>query len=65
MTYDLLFTFCTVLFREVPDNVPIYVEATANKIFLCFPIYTVQVKELKEFCEFVDTEYKHSWNCKN
>jgi hypothetical protein len=29
-----------------------------NKIFHCFHIYTVQAEQLKEFCDFIDIEYK-------
>jgi hypothetical protein len=29
-----------------------------NKIFQYFHIYTIRVEELKEFCTFVDAEYK-------
>jgi hypothetical protein len=41
------------------DILPLDVEAIVNKIFQYFHIYTVWVEELKEFCDFVDVEYKH------
>jgi hypothetical protein len=44
--------------RTSADILPIDVEAIVNKIFQYFHIYTVQVEELKEFCDFVDIEYK-------
>jgi hypothetical protein len=40
------------------DILPIDVEAIVNKLSQNFYIYTVQVKELKGFCGFVDDEYK-------
>jgi hypothetical protein len=39
VSYYSLFTFWAVLFREVPDNAPIYVEATANKKYSCVSLY--------------------------
>jgi hypothetical protein len=41
------------------DIVPIHVESIVNKIFQYFHIYMVRTEELKEFCDFVDVEYKH------
>jgi hypothetical protein len=40
------------------DILPVDIEAIVNKIFQYFHIYTIQVEELKEFCDFVDIEYK-------
>jgi hypothetical protein len=40
------------------DILPVDTEAIVNKIFQYFHIYTVRVEELKEFCDFFDTEYK-------
>jgi hypothetical protein len=45
-------------FRTSADTLPADVEAIVNKIFQYFHIYTVRVEELKEFCNFVDIEYK-------
>lgn len=36
-----------------------------NKIFSYFHIYTVRVERLKDFCEYVDTEYKQILNSGN
>jgi hypothetical protein len=44
--------------RTSADILPVDVEAVVNKIFQYFHIYTVRVEELKEFCDFVDIEYK-------
>jgi hypothetical protein len=40
------------------DILPVDIETVVNKIFQYFHIYTIRVKELKEFRTFVDTEYK-------
>ncbi|XP_023231785.1 uncharacterized protein LOC111631712 [Centruroides sculpturatus] len=40
------------------DVLPIEIEALVVKIYKFFYIYTVRVTQLKEFCEFVDVEYK-------
>jgi hypothetical protein len=42
--------------RISADILPVNVEVIVNKIFQYFHIYTVRVVELKEFCDFVDTE---------
>jgi hypothetical protein len=44
--------------RTSADILPVGVKAIVNKIFQYLHIYTVRVEELKEFCNFVDTEYK-------
>jgi hypothetical protein len=44
--------------RTSADILSVDVEAIVNKIFQYFHIYTVGVEELKEFCDFVDIEYK-------
>jgi hypothetical protein len=44
--------------RTSADILPVDVEATVDKIFQYFHIYTVRVEELKKFCDFVDIEYK-------
>jgi hypothetical protein len=44
--------------RTSADILPVDVETIVNKIFQYFHIYTVRVEELKEFCDFVDIEYK-------
>jgi hypothetical protein len=44
--------------RTSADILPVDAEATVNKIFQYFHIHTVRVEELKEFCDFTDTEYK-------
>jgi len=41
------------------DILPIDVECIVNKIFQYFRIYTVRVEELKEFCNFTNTQYKN------
>lgn len=41
------------------DILPIDVEAFLVKIYSHFYIYTVRVEKLKEFCEFVNIEYKN------
>jgi hypothetical protein len=43
---------------------PVEIETVVNKIFQYFHIYTMRVQELKEFCTFVDTEYKQVLDCK-
>jgi hypothetical protein len=40
------------------DVLPIKVEALVVKIYKYFHIYTVRVTQLKEFCKFVDLDYK-------
>jgi hypothetical protein len=40
------------------DILSIDVEAIMNKMFQYFHTYSVQVEELKEFCDFIDVEYK-------
>jgi hypothetical protein len=40
------------------DILPVDAEAIVNKIFQYFHINTVRVEELREFCGFVDIEYK-------
>jgi hypothetical protein len=42
------------------DILQIDVEATVNKIFQYFHIYSVRVEELKKFCDFADIEYKET-----
>jgi hypothetical protein len=37
---------------------PVDFETVVSKIFQYFDICTIRDKELKEFCTFVDTEYK-------
>lgn len=44
--------------QTAADCVPIDVQTFITKIYSHFYIYTVRVNELKEFCEFVDIEYK-------
>jgi hypothetical protein len=45
-------------FRTCADILPVDVEAILSKIFQYFHTYTVRVEEFKEFCDFVDIEYK-------
>ena len=40
------------------DVLPIDIEGIVSKIYSYFYVYTVRVESLKEFCEFVDQEYK-------
>lgn len=40
------------------DVLPVEIEALVVKIYKYFYIYTVRVTRLKNFCEFVDIEYK-------
>ncbi|CAI6360864.1 unnamed protein product [Macrosiphum euphorbiae] len=40
------------------DSLPIDIEIIVCKIFGYFHIYTVRVETLKEFCSFVDVQYK-------
>jgi hypothetical protein len=44
--------------QTVVDVLPIEEKALVVKIYKYFHIYTVRVTQLKEFCEFVDLEYK-------
>lgn len=44
--------------QTAADCLPIDVQTFIAKIYSYFYIYTVRVNELKEFCEFVDIEYK-------
>ena len=44
--------------QAASDCLPIDIEAVVVKIYSYFYIYTVRVEELKEFCEFVEIEYK-------
>jgi hypothetical protein len=44
--------------RTSADILPVDIEAIVNKIFQYFHIYTIRVEELKEFCDFIDIEYK-------
>lgn len=40
------------------DILPVDIETIVNKVFQYFHIYTVRVEELKNFCDFVEIEYK-------
>jgi len=44
--------------QAASDCLPIDIEVVVVKIYSHFYIYTVQVEELKEFCDFVEIEYK-------
>jgi hypothetical protein len=44
--------------RTSADTLPADVEATVNKIFQYFHIYTARVEELKKCCHFVNIECK-------
>jgi hypothetical protein len=44
--------------RTSADILLINIEAIVNKISQYSHIYTLRVEELKEFCGFVDIEYK-------
>lgn len=44
--------------QSASDCLPIDVECIIVKIYSYFYIYTVRVEELKDFCMFVDIEYK-------
>ncbi|KAF0692998.1 protein FAM200B-like, partial [Aphis craccivora] len=44
--------------QTAADTLPIDVQVIIGKIFQHFYIYTVRVHALKEFCEFVNIEYK-------
>jgi len=35
------------------------IELIINKIFQYFHIYTVRIEKLKDFCDFVNIEYKN------
>ena len=40
------------------DSLPIDIESIAFKIYNYFSIYTIRTESLKEFCHFVDVEYR-------
>jgi len=40
------------------DSLPIDIESIVCKVFGFFHIYTVRVETLKEFCKFIDIQYK-------
>jgi hypothetical protein len=40
------------------DSLPLDIEVIVIKIYKYFHIYAVRVTKLKEFCEFVETDYK-------
>lgn len=44
--------------QTAADCLPVDVQIFISKMYSYFYIYTVRVNELKEFCEFVDIEYK-------
>jgi hypothetical protein len=44
--------------QTATDCLPIDIEAAVFKIYSYFYLYTVRVESLKEFCQFVDTEYQ-------
>ncbi|XP_053255097.1 uncharacterized protein LOC128418927 [Podarcis raffonei] len=44
--------------HQAAETLDIDVESIIFKIYQYFHIYTVQTEQLKEYCEFVDTEYK-------
>ena len=44
------------------DVLPIEVESLVVKIYKYFHIYTVRVTQLKEFCKFVEIDYKRFYN---
>lgn len=44
--------------QTAADCLPIDIECSIVKIYSFFYIYTVRVEELKDFCMFVDIEYK-------
>lgn len=44
--------------RAAADVLPVDVEMTIAKIYLYFKSYTVRVESLKEFCQFVDTDFQ-------
>ena len=41
------------------DILPIDIECIVNKIFQYFYICTVRVEALKEFCDFINTQYNN------
>lgn len=41
------------------DILPIDIQSIVNKIFQFFHIYTVRVEQFKEFCDFVNVEFKN------
>lgn len=45
--------------NNAADSLPIDAEVIIVKLFKFFHIYTVRVTELKEFCEFIDMEYRN------
>ena len=40
------------------DNLPIDIESIIVKIYSYFHVYIVRVETLKDFCNFVDNEYR-------
>jgi hypothetical protein len=42
------------------DSLPLDIEVIVINIYKYFHIYAVRVMKLKEFCEFVETDYKKS-----
>lgn len=40
------------------DCLPVDIETVVVKLYSYFYIYAVRVEKLKEFCEFVEIEYK-------
>jgi hypothetical protein len=45
--------------QTAADCLPVDIESTVAKIYQYFHIYTVRAETLKDFCEFVDVEYKN------
>jgi hypothetical protein len=45
--------------QTAADCLPLDIASTVGKIYQHFHIYTVRVKKLKDFCDFVDMEYKN------
>ena len=44
--------------KTTSDMLPADVKVAINKIFSYFHIFTVRVEKLKDFCEFIDAQYK-------
>jgi hypothetical protein len=44
--------------RRKTDTLPVDMDDFVNKILQYFLLYTLRVEESKEFCTFVDAEYK-------